>query len=588
MMPIDPKARRTGPYYEEEEHHHYGFIVIALVVSLVIHYALIERAKDMRFDVTANLDKSLRQPPTPPSHVENLREDPLRPVENPFAGDPQAVPALGINGDVSLLASQPDAPLSAPRVSAEALEAAKDVPVALPTPSPPTEGWMPRQQIIAVADRIVRDDIATLPRIEIPSVERVTAAPDYVPPVDLLRDIKANAPDAPRSAPLPDEVPAAAAPDEIASDDPPTPDAQTPEATLSRFGEKPSDISTFKPVDSRLMAKTTVFRPEGDTGRCYFRLEVAARDPSVMPVVPKDIVFVQDASRSLAEERLHFCRKALEEAVRALPAKDRFNVALFRDNVEFCFPEWASPNDANVEQAAEFIRSMKAKGDTDVFRSLQTLLSLPRDSARPLIVILVTDGKATVGLTESSRIIGEFSKLNDNVSVFAIGTHGRANNYLLDLLAFCNRGSANVVTSGRWDIPKAIAAIVSGSAQPVLGRVGVTTALASHADIYPLPSANLYADRTLEYYGSCPADMTNLVFQVRGEGGKTKCDIIFQMDMGDAAPGGADIRDGWVARRMYALVGQYARDPSPATLEAMRRLSLETGMPIPYRDQILR
>lgn len=580
-------ALRSGPYYEEEEHHHYGFVVVAIVVSLIAHYCMIERARDMRFDVTASIDRSFRPAPTPPSHVDSIDEDPLRPVENPFAGDPAALPALGISGDVSLLASAPDAALSAPRMSGDALSAAKDVPVSLPTPLPPTEGWMPRQQIIAVADRLVRDDIAALPRLEIPSLERIASAPDYIPPVDLVKDIRAKAPEAPRSAPLPADVPAGAAPDDIETTEAPTPEAQTPEATISRFGEKPSDISTFKPVDSRLMARASVFRPEGDNGRCYFRLQVAARDASVLPVVPKDIVFVQDASRSLAEERLHFCRDALEAAVRALPQGDRFNVALFRDDVEFCFPSWASPSAENVEQAAGFIRAMRARGGTDVFRSLQTILALPRDSARPLIVILVTDGKATVGLTESSRIIGEFAKLNDNVSVFVVGTHGRANNYLLDMLAFCNRGTAQVVTSGRWDIPKAISAIVSGSARPVLGRVGVTTSLASHADLYPLPSANLYADRTLEYYGSCPADMTNLVFQVRGEGGSNKCDIIFQMDLGAAAPGGADIRDGWVSRRMYTLVGDYARTPSPAILEAMRQLSLETGMPIPYGEQII-
>ena len=187
-----------------------------------------------------------------------------------------------------------------------------------------------------------------------------------------------------------------------------------------------------------------------------------------------------------------------------------------------------------------------------------------------------------------SRIIGEFSKLNDNVSVFALGTHGRANNYLLDMLSFCNRGTANVVTSGRWDIPKSFASIVEGCSKPVLGRVGVTTDIMSHADLYPLPSANLYANRTLEYYGSCPGDVTNLVVQVRGEGGKAKCDIVFQMDLSQAESGGNEIRENWVRRRMYSLIGEYARNPSPAILDAMQRLSLETGMPIPYRNELRR
>ncbi len=584
----------TAPYYEEDDHHHYGFVAVAVILSAIIHFAAYRRAQDMRFDVSASLDPVLREQREikPPAHIENLTEDPLRPVENPFAGNPSATPALGIQAEVAELASQPDAALSAPRVSEEALGVAKEVPVEIPEPQPVNEGWQPRQQVIEVVDRLVRDDVVPMPRLEVPSIERISAAPDYIPPVTLTKDLLKTPPMPSTPIPLPNPgatpTPAAITPEEIDVPETTTPEAQTPEATISRFGEKPSDISTFKPVDSRLAAKAKVFRPNGETGRSYFRLEIAARDPSVLPVVPKDIVFVQDASRSLAEERLHFCRDALNQTIRLLNPGDRFNVVLFREDAEFCFEGWASPTEENLARAKAFIDAMKSRGDTDVFKSMQAILGLPRDNARPLIIVLVTDGKATKGLTESSRIIGEFSKLNDNVSVFALGTHGRANNYLLDLLTFCNRGTANVVTSGRWDIPKNIMAVTEGCSQPVLGRVGVTTDIMSHADLYPLPSANLYANRTLEYYGSCPGDVTNLVVQVRGEGGKAKCDIIFQMDLSQAESGGDEIRENWVRRRMYSLIGEYARNPSPAILDAMQRLSLETGMPIPYRNQIVR
>ena len=583
----------TAPYYEEDDHHHYGFVAVAVILSAVIHFVALRRAQDMRLDITATIDPALREQREikPPAHIDNLNEDPLRPVENPFAGDPSATPSAGIQAEVAELASKPDTALSAPRVSEEALGVAKDVPVEIPEPQPVTEGWQPRQQVIEVVDRLVRDDVAIMPRLEVPAIERISAAPDYIPPVSLTKEILKTPPLPPTPIPLPNPgatpTPAAAVPEEIEIPEAPTPEAQTPEATISHFGEKPSDIAAVKPVDSRLMAKAKVFRPNGETGRSYFRLEIAARDPSVLPVVPKDIVFVQDASRSLAEERLHFCRDALNQAIRLLNPGDRFNVALFRENAEFCFEGWASPTEENLARAKSFIDAIKSRGDTDVFNSMKTILSLPRDNARPLIIVLVTDGKATRGLTESSRIIGEFSKLNDNVSVFALGTHGRANNYLLDLLTFCNRGTASVVTSGRWDIPKNFAAISEGCSQPVLGRVGVTTDLMSHADLYPLPSANLYANRTLEYYGSCPGDVTNLVVQVRGEGGKSKCDIIFQMDLSQAESGGNEIRENWVHRRMYSLIGEYARNPSPALLDAMRQLSLETGMPIPYRDKLL-
>ena len=51
----------TAPYYEEDDHHHYGFVAVAVILSVVIHFALYRRAQDMRFDVRASLDPSLRE-----------------------------------------------------------------------------------------------------------------------------------------------------------------------------------------------------------------------------------------------------------------------------------------------------------------------------------------------------------------------------------------------------------------------------------------------------------------------------------------------------------------------------------------------
>lgn len=591
---MTPKRIDTGPYYEEETHHHYILVGVAIVLSIVLHYALMKRVSNMRFDVTANVDQAVREQyeREPPSKIESIPEDPEQPLQNPFEGDVTTSPGVGIQAAVTELASKPDPSLSAPRVSDQALTVAREVPVQPPKGPEPKNVWLPRQEVISVVDKIVRDDIAVHPRIALPPIERVSMAPDYVPAVNISK-IKLEKNETPPVPPVIEfdqgESPQTiATPETVEVETAPTPEAQTPEVTISRFGEKPSDISSFKPVDSRLMAKTTVFRPNDGSDKCYFKFEVAPREAAALPVVPKDIVFVQDASRSLAEERLYFCRKALAEAIQKLAAPDRFNIALFRENAEFCFDGWATPNKETIEQATTFINAMKSKGGTDVFESMKSILTLPRDPARPLIIVLVTDGKATTGLTKSSSIIGEFSKLNDNTSVFAIGTHGKANNYLLDMLTFCNRGSADIVTSGRWDIPNNISSMIEGCSRPVLGRVGVTTALASEAELFPLPSANLYADRTLEYYGSCPKDVTNLVVQVRGEGGGTKCDILFQMDLSTAETGGMDIKNGWARRKMHSLVGQYARDPSPELLDAMRKLSYNSGFPIPYQKEILK
>ena len=584
---------RQESFYESHENdRNYGLLIVTAVVSLFIHFFLYTKVADMRFDVSAEVPEKYKDTPVRKIvNFEHIKEDPIKPLPVPEAGDPSAKPGVGMSSEeLADIIAAPVMTFSAPPVSQAVLDAATVKEVKVSEIAPDDSVWQPRQEIIKVVDRLARDDIALLPRREIFAVERVVAAPDYAPAVDLSKNVdipmfKSEKIDVqPGTGTI---VEAPPAPVEAVAETI-TLEELTPAVSLEKFGEKPRDITEFKPVDSRLMARTTVFKPAVPDGRKYFKLEVAPRDAAQLPPVPKDIIFVQDASRSLAEQRLHFCREALVSSLKLIAAKDRFNIAEFRDVTRLCFPGgWVAPTPENIAKATEFIGAMRSQGDTDLFESLKSLMALPRDPKRPLIVIVITDGKATAGLTQSTRIIGEFSKLNDNMSLFIVGTQPKANAYLLDMLSFCNRGSQSIVRSGRWDIPAVIEGIIKECSNPVLGRVGVTTDTPSHAELFPLPSANLYAGKTLMYFGSCPEDVKSIVMQVRGEGGEAKCDCVFNLDLeADALPGGANVKDEWAKRKMYTLIGQYARTPTPALLQQMRDLSRETGFPIPYVNEL--
>ncbi len=63
---------------------------------------------------------------------------------------------------------------------------------------------------------------------------------------------------------------------------------------------------------------------------------------------------------------------------------------------------------------------------------------------------MVSDGVSTIGMTDSTEIIGRFTKQNDGaMSVFSMGTTQKANAYLLDLISTCNRGDSRLVQTGR-------------------------------------------------------------------------------------------------------------------------------------------
>lgn len=583
--------RKGSSFYGDEEERDWTPIVIAAFASLAIHVFLYFRVSDMRFDVTAQVPEKFRDTPTRKIvNFEHVRRDPAKPLEQSPLGDPSARATVGMTSEqLSEIFEVPAVAFEAPPPQRAAVEAANLKEPAAPEPAAAElPAWQPRQEVAAIVDRMVRDDVALLPRHEIFSIERFDAAPDYVPEAP----VSAAAPE----AAVPESLFAASPAAETESADvpePPAPEsiaerivtdpAATPAATLTTFGEKPGDISPYRHVDNRLAAAISVYDPPGADSRKYFRIEVVPRENSGLPIARKDIVFVQDASRSLAKERLHFCKEGLKESLGCIAAGDRFNIVSFRDNATFCFGEgWATPSRENFEKAIAFIDSLESRGDTDLFRSLQSLLTLPRDPARPLIVVVVTDGKATTGITTSSRIIGEFSKLNDDMSLYILGTQAKANAYLLDLLSFCNRGSQYIVRSDRWAIPAAIYDLAQSCSKPVLGRVKVDANVASGAEFFPLPSANLYAGEPLVYYGSCPRGTRDMTLQIRGEAGDARLDCLFALDLAAAERGGPEIKEGWARRKMHSLVGDYARNPSGNAKAAMRELNAATGEPIPY------
>jgi len=585
------------PYRDEGGNPHLIIIAVAFVVSLAVHLGLMMTVSEWHVD-TVMLPASLATPPPrPPMHVDRMTHDPERALEDPVVAELLDSAGPGVASErVSELAPPPDpAMITPPARQPEALAGTQVSDLAVPR-QPTALGWQPRQEIVAIVDKVVQDDLAALPRREIPRIERVAQAPDFVPSVDVTRDrfggITATAT---RLTPT-TAVPAAPATrDEVLAVRDTVPEAVTveldeavtPEAAIDRFGEAPAQVTEYFAVDWRLMAHVETHMPKGNDGRNYFRLRVMRRGQQELPVVPKDIIFLQDSSRSLAEERLYFCRQALKAVLPRLNPLDRFNIVKFSGAAEFCFPDWSPVEPAALEKASSFIDTMRSEGQTDILASVRALQTLPRTPGRPQIAIVITDGRATAGITESTEIIGAFTRMNNGVcSVFTLGTHGRANSYLLDLLSFCNRGASVVVTSGRWDIPKHIEALADSVARPVLGNVNVTTDLASQADLHPLPSANLFADRTLEFYGSTPAGVTNVVVHMRGEGGQARCDVIFRLDLASAPHGDDSIRQGWARRKMHSLIGEYAREPSPALLKEMRALSRQYRLPIPYRDQL--
>jgi hypothetical protein len=449
--------------------------------------------------------------------------------------------------------------------------------------------WQPRAEIIQIESKIARDQDSALPRRYTPKIERLSGAADIVQPVD-RSELGKGPGDLSVIGTLGD-------PSRFAWGRPAggggragsgrAPARVTPPVTPSVPDERELAMANLKRLEKLLRADAYVYHSLTDPHYVYCRIEIKRRGDDVLPVLAKDVLFVQDASASITEQKLHFCREGLLKALAQLGPDDRFNVVEFRDKAARCFPDWAAVNPDTLTKARDFIGQMKSAGDTDIFGSLKDLLDVSRQPGRPVIMEMISDGVATVGLTDRSKIIEAFSQENrGGVSVFTLGTYPGANAYLLDLLSARNRGDSTIVRTGRWDIPAVTEARMREVARPVLNDVRFRFSGQASEETLPRLTSNLYLDKPLVLFARYPRDLRRVVFQAAGQAGDVTCDMVFDLDLAKAAAGDREIRTQWAWQKIYDLIGEHHRTQQASVLARMRDIARTYGIRVPYRDEL--
>lgn len=617
-------------YHQRSSDHHWMLACVAVLLSAVVHVLIMYWFADWRLStvgvgIRKEWEYGLNR--VPPMRVETLKTDPLL-VSNKQPGE-RDQPSRGpieVNEQVKVLSQEtPPAlvtpqpvPQSALSVQTEVRATAKQV---------DTAPWVPRQEIRQIFERKIQEEVAALPRRELPVIERVPQALDIVPSIDLAGRRFSHESEPPRPIPAAEVFDTEIQRGTLAIE---MPEGISRDATLARFGspkgglagqmavQKPEipepvppspekhdtrdaiekqaqraqnaiesmrETVEYVPIDDLLGASVEVYRDPKEIGKLYFRVWIQPRADKVIPVIEKDVIWVLDVSGSMTEERLTFCRRAMTAALQTLNPKDRFTILAFRDTVMYGSPSWMPVDEASIGKAATFIAGMRAFGYTDVLGSLNALVALPRDPVRPMVAFIVTDGKPTTGMTESASIIGAFSKLNSGmISVYMYGTHKSANAYLLDMLTYCNRGTSSVITGNRWDIPTTMATMYEGFRHPVMSDVSVMFDALSKSETYPRRTTNLYKDRPIEVVGVCSDHAQELIFQVCGLAGAKGYDSIFRLKVSEARTGTAEVKSRWAHQKMFHYAARYSRDPRNRVdaMQVMRQIHTQYDVEIPY------
>lgn len=326
-----------------------------------------------------------------------------------------------------------------------------------------------------------------------------------------------------------------------------------------------------------------------------FTPEVGAARETAMP---KDLVLVLDRSGSMSGEKIDQAKQALHFILDHLNPEDRFSIVAFNDRLDV-FSRRLEPASSEVRREAHsFVDHLIADEGTDIDSALQRGIEIlqtsePRSGSMPLIVFL-TDGLPTVGLTDPTRIVERTGRANAQAEarlhVFGVGYD--VNSHLLDQLSGENGGSVTYVQPGE-NLELRLSAFYRKIANPVLTDLAITFEGMEAWDLHPQPLPDMFEGSSLLLTGrariapSTSSGQGTIIVHVRGRARDEDWHATYTF----AADGTGDhafVPRLWATRQVGELLDQVrVQGETEALVVEIRTLGLTYGLVTPYTIDVI-
>lgn len=325
---------------------------------------------------------------------------------------------------------------------------------------------------------------------------------------------------------------------------------------------------------------------------------VTGRDDAIQP---KNICFVLDTSGSMADSnKIAQARKAMQFCVTNLHPEDRFNVITFSTEIRSFRESWAIATDAEKNAASKFIERASAVGGTDINAALAHALSMRPNSAdagssteawrnNPYIIVFITDGEPTVGVTNPDEIIANAAAANTGkvARIFSLGVGFQVNTKLLDRLSDDNGGARDYVTPDE-NLELKISAFYTKLANPVLSNLSLAFDGVSVHDMYPRQIPDLFHGGEIVVVGrySGPKDSQQITLTGTARGEKRSYSYACRFPMQDSR--NEFLPRFWAMRKIGFLLDELRlRGENVEIRNEVIRLSKLYGVLTPYTSYLV-
>jgi len=236
----------------------------------------------------------------------------------------------------------------------------------------------------------------------------------------------------------------------------------------------------------------------------YFMLMVAPDEEiHASKVLAKDMTFVIDVSGSMKEEnKMEQVKQALLYCVKGLRPKDRFNVVTFSTEADPMFEALVEASPEHVERACDRIGGLRARGWTHISDAFRVALGMQEKHSdkRHRSLVFLTDGKPTVGVTDTESLLTEIGSANPGLRLFVFGVGSTVNTHLLDRIAG-DSGGASLYVKPKEEIELAVSTFFDKASFPVLTDLSLDFGSIRVHKVYPEKLPDLYKGSQLVVLG---------------------------------------------------------------------------------------
>ncbi len=305
-------------------------------------------------------------------------------------------------------------------------------------------------------------------------------------------------------------------------------------------------------------------------------------------VIPKDVIVVLDNSGSMYGTKWDQAVEATKFVLDNLNEEDRFNVISFSTGVRVFGTELQGVG--TVPDAKQWIGTIEALGGTNINEALQSALQM-NDPSRQTVVLFLTDGLATEGITNTADILTNVESFaGENISIFSFGVGDDVDTFLLDQLSGDYRG-ASVYVRPEEAIDEEVSTLYNKIRAPLFTNITLDIDGVTIYDVYPgshsLP--DLFIGSQMVITGRYQGDSDNVTMTLTGKVDNEEVKFVYSdLDFRANAGGEVLIPRLWATRKIGELLNTIRLNGENEELvDSIVRLSIRYGIITPYTSYLI-